>query len=86
MALLPNLIFRATRRLAADPQVRAKAVEVVRHQVVPRARDAWRRARPEIEAARDAVVESARETDPKRHPGAFAARLRERLKARVRRP
>ena len=42
MRLLYQLLWRAAKRIASDPRVRAKASEVYEGQVKPRAEAAWR--------------------------------------------
>ncbi len=85
MALLRRLLITAARRLAADPRLQAKAAEVLERKIKPRAKEAWRRTKPKIEAARDELKEIVRETDPRRHPKRFAARVRDRILERTRR-
>ena len=59
------LIFRtlarfAVRRIAQDPELRAKAVRTVKHEVVPRAKEGWNKAKPKLEAARDKARKAVR--------------------------
>ncbi|MFB3150234.1 MAG: hypothetical protein ACE10M_06655 [Alphaproteobacteria bacterium] len=75
-----QLILYAARRIAADPRVRAKAAEVLETEIKPRAKAAWRQAKPKIEAAAAELKDIARETRPLKHPGKFAAKLKERLR------
>ena len=63
-------------------EVRAKAAEILVTEVKPRAEDAWRRARPTLESARDELLDIAAENDPRKDPKAFAAAIRKRFKAR----
>ena len=51
MSLLRRLVVNAARVLVQNPQARAKAREVLEEEVKPRAKEAWREARPEIERA-----------------------------------
>ena len=51
MALLRRLVIAAARVLVQNPEARAKAREVLEEEVKPRAKEAWREARPEIEKA-----------------------------------
>ncbi len=69
MPLLRNLLFRAARRIAADPEVQARAAETYETSVKPR-----------LSAARDELRDLAREADPLKQPGAFARRLRDRIR------
>ena len=75
-----QLVLYAARRIAADPRVRAKAVEVMETEIKPRAKAAWRETKPKIEAATAELKDIARETRPLKHPGKFAAKLKERLR------
>lgn len=51
MSLLRRLVVTAARTLVQNPEARAKAREVLEDEVKPRAKEAWREARPEIERA-----------------------------------
>ena len=51
MPFLRRLVITAARVLVQNPQARAKAREVLEEEVKPRAKEAWREARPEIEKA-----------------------------------
>ena len=51
MSLLRRLVVNAARVLVQNLQARAKAREVLEEEVKPRAKEAWREARPEIEKA-----------------------------------
>ena len=84
MVMLRYLLYRAARRIAADPRVQARAAEVVEQELKPRAEAAWRRAKPRLDAAKQEVRSAAAETDPRRNPGAFAANIAKRV-ARMRR-
>ncbi len=75
-----QLVLYAARRLAADPRVRAKAAEVLETEIKPRAKAAWRRTKPKIDAAAAEIKDIARETRPLEHPAKFAAKLKERLR------
>lgn len=43
----------AVHRIAQDPELRAKAVRTVKHEIVPRAKEGWIKAKPKLEEARD---------------------------------
>ena len=79
MALLHRLLLQAARRAAADPRVQAKAAELYQTKLKPRAQAAWREAKPKLDAAKQEIKEIARESDPRREPKAFAARLKARF-------
>ncbi len=79
MLLLRSLLFRAARRAAADPRVQAKAAELYQREVKPRAEAAWADAKPKLDAARRDLGRIARESDPRRDPKGFAAKLKRRF-------
>jgi len=67
--LLRNLLIGAARRIAANPEVQARAAETYESSVKPR-----------LSAARDELRDLASEADPLREPGAFARRVRDRIR------
>ena len=79
MALLQRLLFHAAQRLVADPRVRQKAAELVETEVKPRARQAWQRTKPRLDAAKRELADIAAETDPRDNPKAFADKVKQRL-------
>ena len=79
MAVLHRLLIGALARAARDPRVQARAGEVYRDTVRPRAAAAWQKAKPQIDAARRDVRDAAAETSPLDDPAGFAANLRRRF-------
>ncbi len=79
MAILRRLLVHAAARLTSDPRVRAKAADVLEHEVKPRVAAAWRQTRPKLEAARNELRDIAEETDPRENPRAFAVKVKERF-------
>ncbi len=79
MVILRQLLSYAAARLRSDPRVRAKAADILEHEVKPRAAAAWRQTRPKLEAARDELRDIAEETDPRENPRAFALKVKERF-------
>ena len=79
MLILQRLLSHAAARLTSDPRVRAKAADILEHEVKPRAAAAWRQTRPKLEAARDELRYIAEETDPRENPRAFAVKVKERF-------
>ncbi len=77
MAILARLLFHAAARLTSDPRIRAKAADILEHEVKPRATAAWRQTRPKLEAARDELRDIAEETDPRENPRVFAVKVKE---------
>ena len=84
IAILRRLLINVGARLASDPRVRAKAADVLEHEVKPRAAAAWRRTKPKLEAAREELRDIAAEADPRENPRAFAAKLKDRMLDRER--
>lgn len=78
MAIISRWIISTATRLSTDPRVRAKAAEVFEKEVKPRAAETWRKTRPKLEATRDELTQMARDTDARKNPGAFAAKLKKR--------
>ena len=68
MTILRNLLMTSARRLAADPRLRRKAVEVFTDEV-----------RPKLDAARDELRDIAGETDPRQDLKAFARKQKSRF-------
>ena len=60
MPFLRRLVITAARVLVQNPEARAKAREVLDKEVKPRAKEAWREARPEIERAGQGLKRFAR--------------------------
>ncbi len=60
MSFLHRLVVRAAQELAANPEARAKASQVIEDDVKPRARKAWQDAQPEIENAKKGLWGFAR--------------------------
>jgi hypothetical protein len=75
MSLITRMLAEAARRVAQDPQIRAKATEV--------AEEAVRVARPKVENASRHIIETARETSVDGSftddPIGYAKRFRNRL-------
>lgn len=69
MPLLRNLLVSAARRIAANPEVQARAADTYEKSVKPR-----------LASAREELQDLARENDPLRDPGGFARRLGERIR------
>jgi len=77
--LLRRLFAMAARRVAADPQVQAKAAKVYQTQVKPRARSAARETKANLDFAKSELSDIAREIDPIKNPKAFLAQAKRRL-------
>ncbi|MCP5116593.1 MAG: hypothetical protein GY953_37670 [bacterium] len=91
MGRISLLLRAAARQLAAHPEVREKATKIYEDEVKPRAKTfyekdvkptaqtAWREGKPKVEAAGRKIREVARENDPRKDPGKFASKLKERF-------
>ncbi len=79
MRLLSQLLWRAAKRIASDPRVRARASEVYEREVKPRAEAAWRQTKPRLDAAKAELADIARETDPRENPRKFVAQVKRRF-------
>ena len=77
--LVRRLLAMAARRMAADPQVQAKAAQVYETQVKPRARSAARESKANLDFARSELSDIARDIDPIKNPRAFLAQAKKRL-------
>lgn len=82
MPFIRNLLFQAARRIAADPEVQAKASDVYQSEVRPRAQHAIKETKSRLSSARDEIADVAAEVDPRDDPAEFAFRLRDRLLGR----
>ncbi len=92
MRLFVNLAKLAARRLAQDPELRAKTADFVTDKVVPQAKAGWDKAKPGLERARSAAVgaakevaDVARQTDPRDEPRKFLSEASRRLRGRGKR-
>lgn len=61
MGLIKRFLADAARELAADPAKREEAKRVVREDVEPAAREAWRDAQPEIRKVKKKLFDFARD-------------------------
>ena len=82
MAILRQLLVHAATKLTSDPRIRAKAADVLEHEVKPRAAVAWSHTRPKLEAARDELRDIAEEI--RENPRAFVVKVKERFLERGR--
>lgn len=73
MPFLRTLIGQALRRVAENPQVREKAKQVFEDDVKPMAKDAWKKAGPEVAVAKDKALKGA---------ARFATRVKKEFDAR----
>ena len=79
MLILRTLLWRAARHFAADPRIQAKAADVYKNEVKPRAQAVGRTARGRLAAGRDELRDIAGEIDPREDPGGFLAKVKRRF-------
>jgi hypothetical protein len=82
MPRLGRLIAAAARRIAADPRVRAKVSEVVENDIKPKAKEAWIKNKPKVEAKAAEWNEKVRRKATRENFEKLAANVRERLRDR----
>lgn len=73
MPFLRALLRHAVRQAANNPQVRETAKQVFENEVKPRAKDAWKKAQPEVAVAKDKALQGA---------ARFAARVKKEIRER----
>ena len=61
ISIFRTLARYAVQRIAQDPELRAKAVRTVKHEIVPRAKKGWKKAKPKLEEARDTARKVVKE-------------------------
>jgi len=59
MLFLRSLIGHVVRKAASDPRVRETAKKMYEDEVKPRAKDAWKMAKPEVADAKDKALKGA---------------------------
>lgn len=59
MALFRNLISRAVREFASDPENQEKAKKIYSDEVAPRAKEFWTKAEPDVKRAGKSALRSA---------------------------
>ncbi len=82
MPLLRRALLMAAQRLAADPRVQQKAVEVLETKVVPRAQAAWREVEPRVQSVRNDLRDAAQTVNIRKDPVGFATEAANRLRGR----
>lgn len=88
MPIVRTILMEAARRIASNPELRARAIDVAQQEVLPRARTAARKAGEETQRQRDllrADIAAARERSGAEASNAeVAGRLLRRVAKRVR--
>ena len=64
MALFKTLARMAIQKLANNPELRAKVVSVVKEDIVPRAKEGWEQAKPELQKAKEQLKEDWEKAKP----------------------
>ena len=64
MALFKTLARMAIQKLANNPELRAKVVSVVKEDIVPRAKEGWEQAKPELKKAKEQLKEDWEKAKP----------------------
>ena len=77
--MLRHLLIKAAKQIAMDPRVQAKAVEIIRTEIKPRAAEIWHDTKPKLTSAKAELEDIVREVDPRKNPRAFAAKVKERF-------
>lgn len=82
MPRLGRLLAMAARRIAADPRVQAKVSEVVENDIKPKAKQAWEKNKPKLEAKAAELNEKVREKATRENFEKFAGKVRDRFRER----
>ena len=64
MALFKTLARMAIKKLADNPELRAKVASVVKEDIVPRAKEGWEQAKPELKKAKEQLKEDWEKAKP----------------------
>ena len=64
MALFKTLARMAIQKLTDNPELRAKVVSVVKEDIVPRAKEGWEQAKPELKKAKEQLKEDWEKAKP----------------------
>ena len=64
MALFKTLARMAIQKLADNPELRTKVASVVKEDIVPRAKEGWEQAKPELKKAKEQLKEDWEKAKP----------------------
>ena len=64
MALFKTLARLAIQKLADNPELRGKVASVVKEDIVPRAKEGWEQAKPELKKAKEQLKEDWEKAKP----------------------
>ena len=92
MSLFYNIARLAARKLAQNPELRAKTATFITDKVAPQAKAGWDKAKPKLDRASSAAVGAAKEVadvaranDPRDDPRKFLSEASRRLRDRAKR-
>ena len=66
MLFFKTVARMAVQKFANDPEVRAKVARVVKEEIVPLAKQAWERAKPEIKDIKEQLKQDWEQAKPER--------------------
>ena len=64
MAIFKTLARMAIQKFADNPELRAKVASVVKEDIVPRAKEGWEQAKPELKKAKEQLKEDWEKAKP----------------------
>ena len=64
MALFKTLARMAIQKLADNPELLAKVTSIVKEDIVPRAKEGWEQAKPELKKAKEQLKEDWEKAKP----------------------
>jgi len=82
MPRLSRLLAAAARRIAANPTLQAKIAEVVENDIKPKAKEAWAKNKPKIEAKAAELNAKIREKATRENFDKLTAKVRDRMSER----
>lgn len=80
MAGLGRLLAAAARRIAADPRVQSKISDTVENDIKPRAKEAWRKNKPKLEAKAAEINDQIRKKATRENFDKLADKVRDRIR------
>jgi hypothetical protein len=83
MPRLSKLLAAAARRLAGDARVQAKISETIERDIKPRAKQAWEKNKPKLEAKAAKLNEQIRKKATRDNFEKLAEKVRDRFRDRL---
>ena len=65
VALFKTLARMTIQKLADNPELRSKVASVLKEDIVPRAKEGWEQAKPELKKAREQLHQDWEKAKPK---------------------